>query len=149
MRDLSRAGRQLTQRQENAVWEWIEAAVGRTLLTRPMPLSTEMPETEIGRRVDLAAEIFFDLYVKARWSRQRIRDHLDSFLVKCIDGAKEWQDAKVYDATGQPAVSSIMWGKEKLREIEAERRLSALAATQDRGTVAKPAIIIKGDTPEE
>jgi len=147
---LSGAGRELTARQEDEVWLWIMRAVGRTILDRPMPISEEMPESEIGHRVDLAAEIFRHLYFEARWSRQRIRDHLTKFLTLCIDGAKEHENAVICDAKGDAVVQSVMYGKEKLNEIERERRLSALAVTPDRDTVATgPTIIIKGDAPEE
>jgi hypothetical protein len=146
---LSGAGRELTPEQEAEVWTRIEAAVERTFLTRPMPLSLEIPESEIGHRVDTACEIFRDLYFEARWSRQRILDHLEHFLTVCIDGAREWKDAAVCDAKGEPVVTSVMYGKERLRQIEGERRLSALAVSGERDRVGPEIVIKAGRDPGE
>jgi hypothetical protein len=142
---LSGAGRELTPEQEAEAFGWIEAAVERTILLRPMPISLEMPESEIGRRVDMACVIFRDLCFEARWSRQRIRDHLEYFLTACIDGEKEHRDAAVVDSSGDPVVTSVMYAKQRLREIEGERRLSALAVDKACDSVGPEIVIKSGD----
>lgn len=124
-------GRVLTDVELEDVRSKIVDVVLSTFNSRPMP-SGNITEKELQDRLDVAVEIWNHLYGECRWSREMAIDHIPMFLIMCIDGAR------VSDAVPEPAPKeelregSTMWAPEKLNDTEPERRLSALAATDDK-----------------
>lgn len=107
--------------------------------TRPMP-SGSITRSEIDSRTMLAKEIFRVLWNEMRWSEIRILDHLPAFIARGLDGDEpipSW-------VTKQGETESASWGAEAAGRVEKERRLSALATSQDVAMPSEPMIIIPG-----
>ena len=128
-----REGRYLLQEEQEKVEEGLIQAVINTTRTRPMP-SGNMTKGELERRMEVTIEIWNHCHGELGWSWRRTLDHVESFLTKVIDGAREY-DAMPDLIKGIETEKSVMWGAQQLREIEAERRLSALAACDVGDTV--------------
>lgn len=93
---------------------------------RPMP-SGVYTAREITRRVEMMHDIWETLYNDSKWSQSRIIDHMLQFIVRRIDG--EGLPAEATRAARDD--ESAMWSPETSREVEGERRLSALASKGD------------------
>lgn len=119
-------GRILSNAQLDAVRESLVVKVMRTFELRPMR-DGGYTESELQQRLDLAVEIWNHLFGVCRWSKERALDHMLPFMVQCIDGAH----ISDLDAETATRDGSEMYSPERLNDIEAERRLSALAATRD------------------
>jgi hypothetical protein len=119
-------GRIMSDAVLDAVRESIVVKVLRTFELRPMR-DGGYTEKELQQRNDLAVEIWNHLYGECRWSKERALDHLLPFMVQCIDGAR----ISDLDAKAGARDGSEMYTPERLNDIEAERRLSALATTRD------------------
>jgi hypothetical protein len=104
----------------------ITELVNESFTLRPMP-SGVITEAEAERRVEICGQIWNTLYGDLRWAREKILDHMGQFLVAILDGKK----LSDYTDELQPAgrEGSSMWAPQKLKDIEPERRLSALAGS--------------------
>jgi hypothetical protein len=101
----------------------------RTFELRPMR-DGGYTEKELQDRLDLAVAIWDHCYGECRWSKDRTLDHMLSFMVRCIDGAH----VSDLDTKVETRDSSSMYAPEKLNDIEAERRLTALAVGGNNGS---------------
>lgn len=119
---LKAEGRVLSDAALAIVQETITVKVMRTFELRPMR-DGSYTESELQQRNDLAVEIWNHLYGECRWSKERSLDHILSFMVQCIDGAH----VSDLDIKPETREGSTMYAPQKLNDIEAERRLSALA----------------------
>jgi hypothetical protein len=112
----------------------VVAVIERSFEARPMP-SGVITRAEVGRRVELAKDIFRDLHADCGWSEQRILDHLLAFLVRGLDGEEPippWAARKVGDS------ESAMWGAEAAGRVAVERRLSALSKLRGEPLIISP-----------
>jgi hypothetical protein len=119
-------GRVMSDAVLEAVRETLVVKVLRTFELRPMR-DGGYTDNELQQRLDLAVEIWNHLYGVCRWSKERALDHMLSYMVQCIDGARiDDIETKIETRDGSTA-----YAPDALNDIEAERRLSALAVTRD------------------
>ena len=106
----------------------LTAIVMESFRVRPMP-SGIITAAEVKRRVDMLSQIWETLIKEAKWSQQRIIDHMLQFLVRRIDG--QGLPAEALRAARDD--ESAMWSPETSKKVESERRLSALASKSKEG----------------
>lgn len=117
-------GRKLTAEEQEQVIDRMADIVLRTFELRPMP-SGKITEQELTDRKDLAVEMWNDLYGKQGFSKDRTLDVMLRSMIVVIDGAKKHEAIKEHM---EDQSDCVMWSPDKENDIEAERRLSALAS---------------------
>ena len=117
-------GRKLTAIEQEQVIDRMSDIVLKTFELRPMP-SGKITEKELEDRKDLAVEMWNDLYGKQGFSKERTLDVMLRAMIVVMDGAKKHEAINEHM---EEQSDCVMWSPEKENEIEAERRLSALAS---------------------
>lgn len=126
--NLSAPGRVLSDHAMEEVRSRLVSITMDTFRLRPMP-SGGITESELTDRMDVTVEIWNHLYGECRWSKDRALDHILDLLVKTIDGAR-LKEQLPEPGNGDSRDGATTWAPDKLKDIEAERRLSALAAVE-------------------
>lgn len=115
-------GRELSQYWIEKSIEGLSQAVMKSFATRPMP-SGMITEAECKRRTEIVEELWTRFYGRDAWAPDRVIDHMHRWLTARLDGAS--LDRIHSEEMRDP--DNILWAPEALDDIEAERRLSALA----------------------
>lgn len=117
--------RNLSEHKSGQIKKRIVNIVMDSFRTRPMP-SGCITENECKHRIELATEIWNQLWDDARWGDERILDNLPRYLAMKIDG-----DELPPETNKQADYESVMWGVEQAGKVEPDKRLSALSMKSD------------------
>jgi hypothetical protein len=126
---IETAGRILADHDLEEVRTKLTEVVMETFRLRPMP-SGHITEGELQRRLDVTVKIWNHLFGEYRWSKDRALDHILKVMVAVIDGARLTDNLPEPEVGEAARDGSTMWAPGQLQEIEAERRLSALAVNE-------------------